>query len=160
MNRSRKLVASVVLWPLPYPLVPSSYRCSVQQLIKDFETFWVLKSRFSVKVPKFLLTFLTGNRECCLSKISLAGQKNDGHLYLSGWVACRRFVWNFIRMGDRHSWKEEWCRGIYMRAGGGNGETTPECCFGTTKYTTWWNAHLHCIGGNLATAPVLLVNVP
>ena len=45
MNRSRKLVASVVLWPLPYPLVPSSYRCSVQQLIKDFESFWVLKTR-------------------------------------------------------------------------------------------------------------------
>ena len=47
-----------------------------------------------------------------------------------------------------------------MRAGGGNGETTPECCFGTTKYTTWWIAHCIGGGGNLATAPVLLVNVP
>ena len=109
---------------------PHKMQCST-------ETSWVLKTKFyCITVRKLHLPILTANR----SKISLAGEKNDGHLYLSGWVACRRFVWNFIRGWTGAPEKKNGVGGsIFMRVAtvdlyeSNNGGT--ECCiFAATKY--------------------------
>ena len=101
MNRRRKLGLSALLRPLPYPLVPSFdagwSQCDQiwkQAVMYEYPVFVSLLSFWDT----ILLCgwFFFDKNQSFLSEISRTVEKNNGHLSLSGWVACRS-LWNFIR---------------------------------------------------------------